>query len=245
MKIRRFIFGIIILSATLLAASGCGITVEEPMELEPEPSELEPVEIREYEGEDLSSINDFRENSIKGPQFVNIDEYSLRVTGLVIEPRDYTYDEVTINHKQFKKVVTLDCVEGWSVTLLWEGVLVRDLIDEAKDLPNAEVIIFKAYDGYTTSLPLEYIMNNDILLAYKMNEVTLPPERGFPFELVAESKWGYKWIKWVTEIELSDDVDYRGFWESRGYSNSADLDDSFVGDRRNKSKNLLKRGVEQ
>jgi DMSO/TMAO reductase YedYZ molybdopterin-dependent catalytic subunit len=70
---------------------------------------------------------------------------------------------------------------------------------------------------------LEYIVDNDIILAYEMNGVELPPERGFPFQLVAESKWGYKWIKWITEIELSDDVDYRGYWESRGFSNEADL----------------------
>jgi DMSO/TMAO reductase YedYZ molybdopterin-dependent catalytic subunit len=57
--------------------------------------------------------------------------------------------------------------------------------------------------------------------------VTLPPERGFPFQLVAESKWGYKWIKWVTEIELTDDAGYRGYWESRGYSNIGDLDKEF------------------
>jgi len=62
-----------------------------------------------------------------------------------------------------------------------------------------------------------------ILLAYKMNGVVLPPERGAPFQLVAESKWGYKWIKWTTRIELSDDADYEGYWESRGYSNDADL----------------------
>ena len=60
-----------------------------------------------------------------------------------------------------------------------------------------------------------------------MNGVTIPPERGFPFELVAESKLGYKWIKWITEIELSDDENYRGFWESRGYSDSANLDEDF------------------
>ena len=64
-------------------------------------------------------------------------------------------------------------------------------------------------------------------MAYKMNEISLPSERGFPFQLVAESKWGYKWIKWVTEIELSDDVNYKGYWESRGYSNEADLDKRF------------------
>jgi DMSO/TMAO reductase YedYZ molybdopterin-dependent catalytic subunit len=66
-------------------------------------------------------------------------------------------------------------------------------------------------------------MENDIIMAYKMNGVKLPAERGFPFHLVAESKMGYKWIKWITEIELSDDEDYRGYWESRGFSNDANL----------------------
>jgi DMSO/TMAO reductase YedYZ molybdopterin-dependent catalytic subunit len=191
---------------------------------------LAPNEIREYEGADLSSINDFRENSIKGPQEINVDSYMLRITGLVTMSTDYTYDEVLNAYQRYKKVVTLDCVEGWSVTILWEGLLISDLLAEAEPLENAEVVIFHAYDGYTTSLPIDYIIDNDILIAYKMNDVVLPPERGFPFQLVAESKWGYKWIKWITEIELSDDVDYRGYWESRGYSNSADLDDSFFGE---------------
>jgi DMSO/TMAO reductase YedYZ molybdopterin-dependent catalytic subunit len=206
--------------------------VEEPLPTPPaeEPVPLEPVEIREYEGEQLSSINDFRENSILGPQQVDIEGYTLEITGLVNEPQAFTYDEVISDHQQYKKVVTIDCVEGWSVKLLWEGVLVRDLIVKADPQPETEVVIFHAYDGYTTSLPIDYIMDNDILIAYKMNDVTLPPERGFPFELVAESKWGYKWIKWITKIELSSDTDYRGFWESRGYSNTADLDKGFFGD---------------
>lgn len=190
---------------------------------------LGPVEIREYEGVDLSSINDFRENSIKGPQEIDLENYTLRITGLVADSKNYTYDEIINNHQHYKKVVTLDCVEGWSATILWEGVLVRDLLAEAGPLANAKVVIFHAYDGYTTSLPIDYIMDNDILMAYKMNDVILPPERGFPFQLVAESKWGYKWIKWITEIELSDDVNYRGYWESRGYSNTADLDEGFLG----------------
>jgi len=191
---------------------------------------LAPNEIREYEGVDLSSINAFRENSIKGPQAVDAGIYTLGVTGLVADSANYTYDQVLNGYQHYKKVVTLDCVEGWSVTILWEGVLVRDLLVEAEPVAGAETVIFHAYDGYTTSLPLDYIMDNDILMAYKMNDVVLPPERGFPFQLVAESKWGYKWIKWITEIELSDDADYRGYWESRGYSNSADLDESFFGD---------------
>ena len=191
---------------------------------------LAPVEVREYEGVDLSSINAFRENSIKGPQEIDVESYTLRITGLVTNSTSYTYDEVLNRYQHYKKVVTLDCVEGWSATILWEGLLVRDLLAEAEPLANAEVLIFHAYDGYTTSLPIDYIMDNDILMAYKMNDVILPPERGFPFQLVAESKWGYKWIKWITEIELSDDASYRGYWESRGYSNSADLDESFFGD---------------
>jgi DMSO/TMAO reductase YedYZ molybdopterin-dependent catalytic subunit len=192
-----------------------------------ETNELKPVEVREYQGEKLSSINDFRENSIKGPQHIDIESYKLRISGLVENPEAYTYDEVIGNHQSYDKVVTLDCVEGWSVKILWQGLLIKDLLAEAKPLADAKVVIFHAYDGYTTSLPLDYIVNNDILIAYKMNDVVLPPERGFPFQLVAESKWGYKWIKWITEIELSDDVNYKGYWEQRGYSNSGDLDKGF------------------
>jgi len=227
--VRKLIAGIIIsffiFSLTMITITGCGVNGDMN-----KPGELEPVEIREYEGAKLGSVDDFRENSIKGPQHVDIESYQLNITGLVENPESNNYDEVINNYQQYKKVVTLDCVEGWSVTILWEGVLVRDLIAEANLLPEAKTVIFHAYDGYTTSLPVDYIMDNDIIIAYKMNDVTLPPERGFPFQLVAESKWGYKWIKWITEIELSDDVSYRGFWESRGYSNSADLDKGFFQD---------------
>jgi DMSO/TMAO reductase YedYZ molybdopterin-dependent catalytic subunit len=64
-------------------------------------------------------------------------------------------------------------------------------------------------------------------MAHKMNDVVIPPERGFPFQLVAESKWGYKWVKWITEIELSADENYRGYWENYGYSNDGDLNKGF------------------
>ena len=188
---------------------------------------LEGVEIREYEGENLSSVNDFRENSIRGPQAVDIETYQLTLDGLVSTPQNLTYADITGGFPSYEKVIRLDCVEGWSVNILWEGVLVKDLLDASGLKPEAKVIIFHAVDGYTTSFPVEYLVDNDIILAHKMNGVTLPEERGFPFQLAAESKWGYKWIKWVTRIEASDNVDYRGFWESRGYSHEADLDDSF------------------
>lgn len=190
-----------------------------------QPLQLSGVEVREYKGERLDSVNDFRENSIRGPQHVNASTYRLEVAGLVDKPLSMSYGDV-VGHAAYSKVVQLDCVEGWSVKLLWEGVLVSDLLDEAKVKPNANTVVFYAYDGYSTSLPLEYIRNRSILLAYKMNGVVLPPERGFPFQLVAEDKWGYKWIKWVTKIELTDDPEFRGYWESRGYSQTGDLDKS-------------------
>jgi DMSO/TMAO reductase YedYZ molybdopterin-dependent catalytic subunit len=192
------------------------------------PIKLEGVEVREYNGSRLSSVNDFRENSIKGVQHVDIASYALQVDGLVENPENLTYAQV-LSKQSYSKVVAIHCVEGWDATILWEGVLVKDLIDEAKARPEANTVIFHAYDGYTTSLPLDYVMNRSIILAYRMNGVTLPPERGFPFELIAEDKWGYKWIKWVTAIELSSDPSYRGFWESRGYSNGGDLDKPFTG----------------
>jgi DMSO/TMAO reductase YedYZ molybdopterin-dependent catalytic subunit len=202
----------------ILLAAGC---------LSHGPIALNGTEVNEYEGKDLSSIGDFRENSIKGPQYVNESAYRLRITGLVDEPREYTYGQVIGGFQHYSKPVTLNCVEGWSVDILWEGVLVRDLIDDAGAKDEANTVIFKAYDGYTTSFPLSYFRDNDILMAYKMNNVTIPPERGYPFMLVAESRWGYKWIKWITEIELSNDTEYQGFWESRGYSDSGLLNETF------------------
>lgn len=189
---------------------------------------LEAVEVKEYQGQKLSSITDFRENSIRGPQMIDNATYRLTVTGLVYSNKTYTYEDVIKQHQIYEKAVTLNCVEGWKVTILWQGVLVKDLIDEAGIQPRANTVIFYAKDGYSTSLPLDYITKNNIILAYRMNGLTLPPERGFPFQLVAESKWGYKWIKWITEIRLSDDPNYRGYWESLGYSNGGDLGEGFI-----------------
>jgi len=178
-------------------------------------------EIREYNGTKLGSINDFQNEAIAGTQYINVSTYRLVVTGLVSKEMVYTYDEVVDNHAHYEKVVTLHCVEGWQVTALWEGVLVKDLLEDAGYNQTAQVVIFYAQDGYTTSLPLSYVINNDTMLAYKINGVILPPERGFPLRLVAEGKLGYKWIKWITKIEVSNDTSFRGYWEGYGYSNDA------------------------
>jgi DMSO/TMAO reductase YedYZ molybdopterin-dependent catalytic subunit len=188
----------------------------------PQATQLGGVEVREYQGEKLSSIGEVVNQGIKGVQNIDLKNYTLQITGLVDQPKNFTYDQV-LQLPKYKKVVDLNCVEGWSAKILWEGVQVKDLIDSAGTQGEANTVIFYAQDGYTTSLPLDYIRNNNILLAYKMNDVVLSPAKGFPFQLVAEQKWGYKWIKWVTKIELSNDPNYKGYWESNGYNNNGDL----------------------
>ena len=186
-----------------------------------QPQNLYPAQVRNYEGVNLSSIGDVVENAIKGTQYINATTYHLNITGIVASPLQLTYDEVVSDHQAYRKVVSLYCVEGWTTTILWEGVLIKDLLVEAGADMSSPVVIFRASDGYSTALPMDYIINKNILLAYKMNNLTIPNERGFPFQLVAESQYGYKWIKWITGIEVSKNADYLGYWESRGYPNNA------------------------
>ncbi|MDP2300230.1 MAG: molybdopterin-dependent oxidoreductase, partial [Actinomycetota bacterium] len=154
-------------AALLVAASGCAAPAVET----PDVTRLEGVEVREYEGERLDSLTDFRENSIKGPQDIDRDTYRLTVSGLVDDPAEYTYSEVASGFPSFQKVVQLDCVEGWSAKILWEGVLVRDILDESGVRAGAQSVVFSAVDGYTTSFPVSYFYDRDILLAYTMNGV--------------------------------------------------------------------------
>jgi DMSO/TMAO reductase YedYZ molybdopterin-dependent catalytic subunit len=188
-----------------------------------QPKMLYPGEIQNYQGENLSSIADVRENAIEGTQHINASTYRLTITGLVNKTVEYTYDQVLSKFQSYQKVVTIYCVEGWNAKILWEGFLVSDLLKEAGVSSNATAAIFYASDGYTTALPLDYMTKNNIIIAYKMNGLTIPPERGFPFQLVAESQYGYKWIKWITKIELTDNSGYLGYWESRGYPNNATI----------------------
>jgi len=195
----------------------------------PQPtSSLYPGEVTQYQNQSLTPITAFLGDidqhpdvAIDGTQYINQTSYRLTVTGLVNQTLEYTYEDVVNNFQSYQQVATLLCVEGWSVTVLWQGVLVNDLIKEAGVSPNATTIIFYASDGYSTELPLDYIVQNNLILAYKMNNVTLPAVAGFPFMLVAQNQYGYKWIKWVTSIDVSNDSSYLGYWESRGYPNNA------------------------
>ncbi len=102
----------------------------------------------------------------------------------------------------------------------WTGIKLGTLLEKAKPSSYAIKVAFYAADGYSTDLPVETAMRDNIILAYEKDGVPLNDLR-----LVVPGKWGYKWISQLTRIELVD-YDFLGFWESRGYSDEADISSS-------------------
>ena len=191
-------------------------------------SGLLPGEIGAYQGQSLTPVSVYIQYlishpdvAIAGTQSINRETYRLAITGMVNNPLNYTYDSVVNNFNSTLQVGTLPCVEGWSVTLLWQGVPITDLLHQAGVSSNANTLIFLASDGYSSSLPLQYVTQNNIMIAYKMNNLTLTDQTGWPLFLVAQNQYGYKWVEWLTEINVSNDSNYLGYWESRGYPNNA------------------------
>lgn len=174
-----------------------------------------------YQDRSLTPISDQRNNAIRGTQYIDRESYLLEVGGLVETPRNFSYEDL-MAFPRVSRVIDLNCVEGWGFTAKWTGFRFADLFEEVGGRKNATTTIFYSADGYSTALELDYLLKNDIILAYKLNDVTLTPERGFPLQLVAEDKYGYKWAKWITGIEITDSP-YRGYWEQRGYNNRADV----------------------
>jgi DMSO/TMAO reductase YedYZ molybdopterin-dependent catalytic subunit len=180
------------------------------------------VEATEFMGVNLTPISQQRNNALAGTQYINKETYRLVVDGLVDNALNLSYADL-LAYPQISKLVDLDCVEGWGFTAKWTGPTLDFIFAGAGVQPEAKIAIFYTADspvGYT-SLDLSYIQEKNIIIALRDNDITLPPNRGFPFQVVAEGKWGYKWAKWVTRIELSADTSFRGFWESLGYSNDA------------------------
>ena len=158
----------------------------------------------------------------KGTQYIDKATYTLTVDGLVDHPLSLSYADLEA-YPQISQLMDLDCVEGWSFTAKWTGPALSAIFADAGVKPEAKIVIFHTTDvpeGYS-SLDLNYILENNIIIALKDNDITLSPDRGFPFQVVAMSKFGYKWAKWVTRIELSDNTSFRGYWESAGYNNNA------------------------
>ena len=130
-------------------------------------------ELMEYDGVQLDPAVGPRDNSISGIQEVDIDSYTLKIDGLVENEMSYTYEQI-LEMDPVEIVYTINCVEGWDATFLWKGVLIEDILSESNVKSTAKTLIFHAVDGYTTSLPLEEIIDKKIMMAYYANGLPIP-----------------------------------------------------------------------
>jgi DMSO/TMAO reductase YedYZ molybdopterin-dependent catalytic subunit len=116
----------------------------------------------------------------------------------------------------------LHCVTGWSrLDNTWEGVPVAALLDRAGPRPEATHGVVAGHPAYSANLPLEVLRGEDVLLAWRHDGRPLAPEHGGPLRLVVPSRYGWKSVKWVTELRLTD-RDVPGYWEERGYHDEGD-----------------------
>jgi DMSO/TMAO reductase YedYZ molybdopterin-dependent catalytic subunit len=206
--------------STIIALASLPVSACRPA-FTPPPGEVEAIE---FQSTKLTPIERQGNNALKGTQIIDKDTYRLTIDGLVGKPLTLTYADLQA-YAQESWLMDLNCVEGWSFTAKWTGPALNAIFNDAQVKPEAVIAIFYTADvpeGYT-SLDLNYIRDNNIILALKLNDVTLPPDRGFPFQVVAKNKYGYKWAKWVTRIELSSNTNFRGYWEGAGYNNNADV----------------------
>ncbi len=116
----------------------------------------------------------------------------------------------------------LHCVTRWSrLDNTWTGVPVAAILELARPRPEATHAVVSGHSAYSTNLDLEVLREDDVLLAWAHDGRPLPAEHGGPLRLVVPSRYGWKSVKWVTEIRLTD-RDVPGYWEERGYHDVAD-----------------------
>jgi len=145
------------------------------------------------------------------------EDWSLRVDGLVDTPLRISYDDLramepTSLTKDFQ------CVTGWRVSdVKWRGVRLADVLDQAGVQSGAQAVRFTSFDGaYTESLSLDQARRHDVIVAYEMEGNPLSTAHGGPVRLYVAPMYGYKSIKWLNGIEVTERV-MPGYWEDRGY----------------------------
>jgi DMSO/TMAO reductase YedYZ molybdopterin-dependent catalytic subunit len=151
---------------------------------------------------------------------VNTTNWSLRVFGLVENPLEFNWIGFR-SLPQIKDVSDFHCVTRWSqLDMVWEGVSAREMLMQASPLPLAKFVTLHSYDGYTTNLPLEALLDDDVVIAHSVLGHALTAEHGGPVRMVVPKRYGWKSAKWLKAIELHAE-DRPGFWEVRGYHNDA------------------------
>lgn len=148
------------------------------------------------------------------------DNWQLKVFGLVGNELTFDWDA----YQSFNHIIDISdfhCVTRWSqLDMDWQGVRARDILEMAGPLNNAKFATMHGYDGYTTNLPLEALLDDDVLIAHSVLGKPLSKEHGGPVRMVVPKRYAWKGAKWLKAIELHQ-FDRRGFWEVRGYHNDA------------------------
>lgn len=159
---------------------------------------------------------------VKDIPALDVTTWQLVVDGQVETPLRLGWLEL-LALPQVTSVSDFHCVEGWSVlNCRWEGVRFNTVATRAKPQAGVTSVFFECADGYTTSLPLSNLMDDDVLLAYRLNGEDLTTSLGGPLRLIVPQKYAYKSAMWLTRIQFLT-TQRLGFWEQRGYSDTADV----------------------
>jgi DMSO/TMAO reductase YedYZ molybdopterin-dependent catalytic subunit len=169
-------------------------------------------------GVPLPGDDQFRFYTVTGSYpVIPADTYELTVDGMVREPLRLRLADLR-SMGRTKLVHQFQCVTGWVVPdVHWEGVLLSDVLEHAGVTRKATALRFFSADGiYTESLSLSQARLPDILVADRMLGADVTADHGGPVRLYAAPMYGYKSIKWLNRIEVTDKV-VDGYWEGYGY----------------------------
>ena len=151
----------------------------------------------------------------------NLETWDLRVFGEVEREMRWNWAEFT-SLPTVQLTTDIHCVTRWSMfDTVWEGVLFRDFVQLFGVKPGVKHVIEHCEAGYTTNVPLDVMMDDDVLLAYKFGGEWLEPDHGFPLRTLVPKRYFWKSAKWLRGLEFST-VDKPGFWENAGYHNNGD-----------------------
>lgn len=147
--------------------------------------------------------------------------WDLRVFGEVKQPMRWTWQEF-LQLPTVKITCDIHCVTRWSkFDTEWEGVRFRDFVELFGLTDQVRYVIAHCEHGYTTNLPLEAMMEDNVLLAYRYDGRLLDPAHGFPLRTLVPERYFWKSAKFLRALEFSA-VDKPGFWENAGYHNDGD-----------------------
>jgi len=155
------------------------------------------------------------------PKGLDVGHYTLRVHGEVEHPLVLSFADL-LRRPQKELTCDIHCVTSWTkLGMRWSGVPFRALAEEARPKDSAQFVVMECEQGFTTSLPLSVMMEDDVLLAHSAQGGPLPAEHGGPVRVLVPRRYFYKSAKWVRGLRFVHE-DAPGFWEVRGYSNIAD-----------------------